>query len=60
MSDKAVQKYFENMPYGDDAKSSEVHGARNQDVINTFVSSLVRNYDQAMNCLLYTSDAADE
>lgn len=48
MSDKAVQKYFENMPYGDDAKSSEIHGARNQDVINTFVSSLVRNYDQAM------------
>ena len=48
MSDKAVQKYFENMPYGDDAKSSEIHGARNQDVINNFVSSLVRNYDQAM------------
>jgi hypothetical protein len=48
MSDKLVQKYFENMPYGEDAKSSEIHGPKNQDVINTFITSLVRNYDQAM------------
>ena len=48
MSDKLVQKYFENMPYGEDTKSSEIHGPKNQDVINTFITSLVRNYDQAM------------
>ena len=29
MSDKLVQKYFENMPYGEDAKSSEIHGPKN-------------------------------
>ena len=48
MSDIAVKKYFENMPYGDDAKVSEVHGKENQRVINTFVGSLVRGYDAAM------------
>ena len=24
--DKRIKKYFENMPYGGDAKSSEIHG----------------------------------
>tara|TARA_R110002020_G_scaffold20293_1_gene69377 strand:+ start:101 stop:976 length:876 start_codon:yes stop_codon:yes gene_type:complete len=48
MADKIVKKYFENMPYGDKSKVSEIHGKKNQEVINNFVSSLVRNYDQAM------------
>tara|TARA_R100001460_G_scaffold27247_1_gene54934 strand:+ start:1993 stop:2820 length:828 start_codon:yes stop_codon:yes gene_type:complete len=48
MADKVVKKYFENMPYGEKSKASEVHGKANQDVINNFVSSLVRNYDVAM------------
>lgn len=46
--DKQVKKYFENMPYGEDSKSSEIHGKHNQLVINNFISSLVRNYDKHM------------
>ena len=47
-TDKRVQKYFENMPYGDDAKSSEIHGKYNQHVINGFITSLTQRYDQSM------------
>jgi len=46
--DKQVKKYFENLPYGDDSKSSEIHGKKNQAVINKFVTSLVRGYDEQM------------
>ena len=45
---KQAKKYFENMPYGNDAKSSEIHGKENQQVINGMVSSLVSQYDEAM------------
>jgi hypothetical protein len=45
MSDKAAKKYFENVPYGKDSKSSEVHGKHNQLAINEFVESLVSKYD---------------
>ena len=43
--DKRIKKYFENMPYGDDAKSSEIHGKANQRVINDFIANLVKQYD---------------
>ena len=43
--DKSIKKYFENMPYGDDAKSSEIHGKHNQVIINDFISNLVKQYD---------------
>ena len=43
--DKSVKKYFENMPYGGDAKSSEIHGKANQQVINKLISTLVKQYD---------------
>tara|TARA_R110002020_G_scaffold147456_5_gene322815 strand:+ start:1098 stop:1934 length:837 start_codon:yes stop_codon:yes gene_type:complete len=46
--DRQVKKYFENLPYGNDSKSSEVHGKANQFVINKFVASLVRKYDEHM------------
>jgi hypothetical protein len=46
--DREVKKYFENLPYGNDSKSSEVHGKANQFVINKFVASLVRKYDEHM------------
>ena len=48
MSDKEARKYFENMPYGDDAKSSEIHGKESQQVINQMVSGLVKKYDEHM------------
>lgn len=48
MSDKAARKYFENVPYGMDSKSSEVHGKHNQLVINEFVENLVVKYDMLM------------
>ena len=46
--DKEVKKYAENMPYGNDAKASEVHGKHNQLVINKVVTSAMRGYDKAM------------
>jgi len=46
--DKQVKRYFENMPYGEDSKSSEIHGKKNQATINKFVASLVRMYDKHM------------
>jgi hypothetical protein len=48
MSDKEARKYFENMPYGKDAKSSEIHGKRNQQVINQMVTGLMKKYDESM------------
>ena len=48
MSDKAARKYFENIPYGMDSKSSEVHGKHNQLIINEFVENLVVKYDTLM------------
>jgi len=48
MSDKRARKYFENMPYGNDAKSSEIHGKANQQVINNMIQGLVGKYDAAM------------
>jgi hypothetical protein len=43
--DKSIKKYFENMPYGNDALASEIHGPHNQKVINNFISNLVTKYD---------------
>ena len=48
MSDKEARKYFENMPYGDDAKSSEIHGKRNQQIVNQMVTGLMKKYDESM------------
>ena len=45
---KEALKYFENMPYGNDAKSSEIHGKLNQQTINQMVSGLVKRYDESM------------
>jgi hypothetical protein len=45
MSDLNVRKYFENMPYGKDAKASEIHGRANKKYIDNYVSSLVEKYD---------------
>ena len=47
--DKQVKKYFENMPYGNDSKSSEIHGKHNQIVINKFIENLVLEYDKSMD-----------
>ena len=44
--DKQVKKYFENLPYGDDSKSSEIHGKKNQAVINKFVNLIIINYNK--------------
>jgi hypothetical protein len=48
MSDKEARKYFENMPYGKDAKSSEIHGKQNRQVINQMVTGLMKKYDESM------------
>ena len=49
MSDKKIKKYFENMPYGDDAKSSEIHGQQNQQTINQLITVLAQQYDALWN-----------
>ena len=43
--DKNIKKYFENTPYGNDSKSSEIHGKANQRVINKLISNLVKQFD---------------
>ena len=43
--DKNIKKYFENIPYGNDSKSSEIHGKANQRVINKLISNLVKQFD---------------
>ena len=47
-TDKRVKKYFENMPYGDDALPSEIHGKDNQQIINGFIIALMKRYDEFM------------
>lgn len=44
--DKQVRKYFENLSYGKDSLSSEIHGKANQQEINKSIASAVRNYDK--------------
>lgn len=44
--DKQVRKYFENLTYGADSLSSEIHGKANQEQINKSVASAVRMYDK--------------
>ena len=46
--DKMVKKYFENLTYGNESLSSEIHGPKNQETINKMIASLVRNYDRQM------------
>ena len=46
---KEALKYFENMPYGNDAKSSEIHGKQNQQTINHMITGLVAKYDESMS-----------
>ena len=48
-TDKRVKKYFENMPYGNDALSSEIHGSQNQQIINGMIISLMKRYDMHMS-----------
>jgi len=48
MSDRAARKYFENIPYGQDSKASEIHGKNNQLAINTMVQNLVMKHDALM------------
>ena len=44
--DKQVKKYFENLSYGKNSLSSEIHGKVNQEHINKSVASAVRMYDK--------------
>ena len=46
--DKQVRKYWENLTYGKNSLSSEIHGKVNQEYINKRVASAVRMYDQHM------------
>ena len=45
MSDLNIRKYFENMPYGKDAKASEIHGRSNKRYIDGYITDLVKKYD---------------
>jgi hypothetical protein len=47
-ADKRVKKYFENLSYGKESLSSEIHGKLNQERINKNVASAVRMYDKSL------------
>ena len=44
---RATERYYENVPYGENSSSSEVHGPRNQHTINETVKGLMGMIDQA-------------
>jgi hypothetical protein len=45
--DKAARNYWETMPYGKDAKASEIHGKAAQVSINEQITEWVHGFDQA-------------
>ena len=45
--DKELRKYAENLPYGKDAKPSEIHGLHNKAVINGMVTDLMQKFDES-------------
>jgi len=47
--DKQARKYFENLSYGKDSLSSEIHGKFNQERINKNIASAVRMYDKHLS-----------
>ena len=47
-ADKRVLKYFENRPYGDAAKSSEIHGEYNKHIVNGMITNLAKRYNESM------------
>ena len=44
---RAIERYYENVPYGEQSLSSEVHGPKNQNTINETIKGLVELADQA-------------
>ena len=45
---KRIKKYLENIPYGEDSLSSEIHGKHNQLTTNHVVSSLALEADRSL------------
>ena len=45
---RAIERHFENVPYGNNSLSSEIHGIANQTKINAVVKNLVMMTDVAM------------
>ena len=44
---RAIERYYENIPYGNKSLSSEIHGAKNQAYINETIKTLVELSDAA-------------
>ena len=44
---RAIERYYENIPYGEDSLASEIHGPKNQNTINETVKGLVEMADKA-------------
>jgi hypothetical protein len=44
---EAMYTYFENVPYGEDSKACEIHGAENEEIIRLRIKSLFQAVDEA-------------
>ena len=45
---RAIERYLETVPYGENSLASEVFGPRNQETINQIVKGLVETREQAL------------
>jgi hypothetical protein len=43
-----MERYYENVPYGEKSRPSEIHGKANQEIINNHVVSVVNANDEAV------------
>jgi len=43
-----LERYYENVTYGEDSKACEIHGLRNMERINTYVAKLVKGNSDAI------------
>lgn len=43
-----METYYENVPYGDKSKSSEIHGKGNQQIINARIIEMMETHDAAV------------
>ena len=41
---RAIERHFENVPYGNNSLSSEIHGVENQTKINAVIKNLVISF----------------
>ena len=43
-----LERYYENVPYGEKSRAVEIHGLKNQERINNYVARLVKGHSKAI------------